>query len=119
MSGIEHLPIELLPHKYPFLLIDRVVEVEPGKRIVALKNISRNEPQFSGHFPDRPIMPGVLLCESMAQAGGMRRMPSTSTKQVRQAPAGSNRGSWQSVGISIPALWATSRIVSPGRISRP
>lgn len=71
MSGIEHLPIELLPHKYPFLLIDRVVEVEPGKRIVALKNISRNEPQFSGHFPDRPIMPGVLLCESMAQAGGM------------------------------------------------
>lgn len=71
MSGIEHLPIELLPHKYPFLLIDRVVEVEPGKRIVALKNITRNEPQFSGHFPDRPIMPGVLLCEAMAQAGGL------------------------------------------------
>ena len=71
MSGIEHLPIEMLPHKYPFLLIDKVVEVETGKRLVALKNITRNEPQFSGHFPDRPIMPGVLLCEAMAQAGGL------------------------------------------------
>ncbi len=71
MSGSEHLPIEMLPHKYPFLLIDRVVEVEVGKRLVALKNITRNEPQFSGHFPDRPIMPGVLLCEAMAQAGGL------------------------------------------------
>lgn len=62
---------EILPHRYPFLLVDRVVEVEPGKRIVALKNVTVNEPFFSGHFPGRPIMPGVLLCEAVAQAGGI------------------------------------------------
>ena len=71
MSGVKTSPVQLLPHRYPFLLIDRVVEIEPGKRIVAIKNITWNEPQFSGHFPDRPIMPGVLLCEAMAQAGGL------------------------------------------------
>lgn len=61
----------LLPHRYPFLLVDRVVEFEAGKRIVAVKNVTLNEPHFTGHFPDRPIMPGVLLCEAMAQAGGL------------------------------------------------
>ncbi|MFP6662953.1 MAG: acyl-ACP--UDP-N-acetylglucosamine O-acyltransferase [Deltaproteobacteria bacterium] len=71
MSDIKISPVQLLPHRYPFLLIDRVVEIEPGKRIVAIKNITRNEPQFTGHFPERPIMPGVLLCEAMAQAGGL------------------------------------------------
>ncbi len=60
-----------LPHRFPFLFVDRVVEVEPGRRLVALKSVTRNEPQFSGHFPDRPIMPGVLLCEALAQAGGL------------------------------------------------
>jgi UDP-N-acetylglucosamine acyltransferase len=60
-----------VPHRYPFLLVDRVVEFEPEKRIVAVKNVTWNEPQFVGHFPDRPIMPGVLICESMAQAGGL------------------------------------------------
>lgn len=71
MSGIEDIAPQLLPHRYPFLLIDRVSEMEPGKRLVAVKNITRNEPQFTGHFPERPIMPGVLLCEAMAQAGGL------------------------------------------------
>jgi len=61
----------LVPHRYPFLLVDRVVEFEADKRIVAIKNVTWNEPQFTGHFPDRPIMPGVLICESMAQAGGL------------------------------------------------
>ncbi len=61
----------LVPHRYPFLLIDRVVEFEPDRRIVAIKNVTWNEPQFTGHFPGRPIMPGVLICESMAQAGGL------------------------------------------------
>ncbi|VVM26437.1 3-hydroxyacyl-[acyl-carrier-protein] dehydratase, FabZ form (EC [uncultured Gammaproteobacteria bacterium] len=56
-----------LPHRYPFLLIDRVLEIEVGKSIVALKNISYNEPQFTGHFPEQPIMPGVLIIEAMAQ----------------------------------------------------
>ena len=62
--------MSLLPHRYPFLLIDRVVEMEPRKRIVAIKNITINEPQFQGHFPDYPIMPGVLMVEAIAQAGG-------------------------------------------------
>jgi 3-hydroxyacyl-[acyl-carrier-protein] dehydratase len=62
--------MSLLPHRYPFLLIDRVVEMEPRKRIVAIKNITINEPQFQGHFPGYPIMPGVLMVEAIAQAGG-------------------------------------------------
>ncbi len=61
----------LLPHRYPFLLVDRVVEFEADHRIVAVKNVTLNEPHFTGHFPERPIMPGVLLCEAMAQAGGL------------------------------------------------
>lgn len=60
-----------LPQRYPLLMIDRVLECEPGKRILALKNISSNEPQFLGHFPGRPIMPGVLILEAMAQASGI------------------------------------------------
>ncbi|MBF0123701.1 MAG: 3-hydroxyacyl-ACP dehydratase FabZ [Magnetococcales bacterium] len=60
-----------LPHRYPFLLIDRVVAVEPGQRIVAIKNVTFNEPHFTGHFPDHPVMPGVLILEAMAQAGAL------------------------------------------------
>src|SRR3982074_3650926 len=62
--------MSLLPHRYPFLLIDRVVEMERKTRIVAIKNITINEPQFQGHFPNFPIMPGVLMVEAIAQAGG-------------------------------------------------
>jgi 3-hydroxyacyl-[acyl-carrier-protein] dehydratase len=60
----------ILPHRYPFLLLDRVVDLERKQRIVALKNVSINEPFFAGHFPDMPIMPGVLIVEAIAQAGG-------------------------------------------------
>jgi 3-hydroxyacyl-[acyl-carrier-protein] dehydratase len=60
----------ILPHRYPFLLIDRVIEMERKTRIVAIKNVTANEPHFSGHFPDYPIMPAVLQVEAMAQAGG-------------------------------------------------
>ena len=60
-----------LPHRYPFLLIDRIVEFEPTKRLVAIKNVTINEPYFQGHFPGHPIMPGVLVVEAMAQAGGI------------------------------------------------
>ena len=63
--------LDHLPHRYPFLLIDRIRTVEPGKRIVALKNVTINEPFFQGHFPQRPIMPGVLILEAMAQAAGI------------------------------------------------
>lgn len=62
---------QLLPHRYPFLLVDRVVELEPHKRILAIKNVSINEPFFQGHFPGNPVMPGVLVVEAMAQAGGL------------------------------------------------
>ncbi|WP_206098400.1 MULTISPECIES: 3-hydroxyacyl-ACP dehydratase FabZ [Oleiagrimonas] len=61
---------ELLPHRYPFLLVDRVIELEPGERVVAIKNVSMNEPFFQGHFPNHPVMPGVLVIEAMAQAAG-------------------------------------------------
>ena len=63
--------LHLLPHRYPFLLVDRVVELDPHKRIRALKNVTFNEPYFQGHFPGRPVMPGVLVIEAMAQAGGL------------------------------------------------
>jgi 3-hydroxyacyl-[acyl-carrier-protein] dehydratase len=71
------LPLEaadimrIIPHRYPFLLIDRVVELEPGKHVVAIKSVTANEPQFTGHFPERPIMPGVLMVEALAQAGAV------------------------------------------------
>lgn len=63
--------LHLLPHRYPFLLVDRVIELEPDRRIRALKNVTFNEPYFQGHFPGRPVMPGVLVIEAMAQAGGL------------------------------------------------
>lgn len=61
---------QILPHRYPFLLIDRVIEIVRKQRIVAIKNVTINEPFFAGHFPNQPIMPGVLICEAIAQAGG-------------------------------------------------
>ena len=63
--------MELLPHRYPFLLVDRVVELENGKSLSAIKNVSINEPFFQGHFPGQPVMPGVLILEAMAQATGL------------------------------------------------
>jgi 3-hydroxyacyl-[acyl-carrier-protein] dehydratase len=74
------LPLEaadimrILPHRYPFLLVDRIVELEPGKRAVGLKQVTANEPHFTGHFPDRPIMPGVLMVEALAQTAGIAVM---------------------------------------------
>lgn len=64
----------VLPHRYPFLMVDRVLEIEPGKRIVAVKNVTINEPYFVGHFPGHPVMPGVLIIEGMAQAAGVLSM---------------------------------------------
>ena len=61
----------LLPHRYPFLLVDRVVEFEKDKRVLAYKNVTCNEPFFTGHFPGHPVMPGVLVVEALAQAGGL------------------------------------------------
>lgn len=77
--------LSILPHRYPILLVDRVEEMDPGKRIVAIKNVTFNEPFFQGHFPGRPIMPGVLMVEAMAQVGGVlaiRSNPETRDKLV-------------------------------------
>ena len=63
--------MKILPHRYPFLLIDKVLELEPGVRAVAIKNVTVNEPQFTGHWPGNPVMPGVLMLEAMAQVGGV------------------------------------------------
>ena len=72
--------MNLLPHRYPFLLVDRVLEMEEGKRIVSIKNVSINEPFFQGHFPGSPIMPGVLLIEAMAQTWGILVLSSAREK---------------------------------------
>jgi beta-hydroxyacyl-ACP dehydratase FabZ len=84
MIGINEI-MTYLPHRYPFLLIDRIVEFEENKRAVGIKNVTINEPFFQGHFPGHPIMPGVLLIEAMAQAGGVLALksdPDPSTKVI-------------------------------------
>lgn len=63
--------MNILPHRYPFLLVDRILELEPGVRAVGIKNVTANEPQFTGHWPENPVMPGVLMLEAMAQVGGI------------------------------------------------
>lgn len=76
----------LLPHRYPFLLVDRVISIELGKQIVAIKNVTINEPFFNGHFPGNPVMPGVLMIEAMAQAAALlayESIPSTDESKAR------------------------------------
>ena len=75
----------ILPHAYPFLLVDRIVEIEPGKRVVGIKNVTYNEPFFPGHFPGRPIMPGVLIVEAMAQTAGVLIFNSLPKEERREA----------------------------------
>lgn len=77
--------MSIIPHRYPFLLIDRVVEIELKKSIIGIKNVTANEPQFTGHFPTRPVMPGVLIIEAMAQLSAVlvaKSMESTDDKEV-------------------------------------
>lgn len=77
--------LKILPHRYPFLLVDRVVEVEGDRRLVALKNVSINEPFFEGHFPGAPVMPGVLTIEAMAQAGAILGLLHSKPEDVKNA----------------------------------
>ncbi|WP_199250672.1 3-hydroxyacyl-ACP dehydratase FabZ [[Phormidium] sp. ETS-05] len=88
VMGIEAIH-ELLPHRYPFALVDRIIEYVPGDRAVGLKNVTFNEPHFQGHFPGRPVMPGVLIVEAMAQVGGII------LSQLPDIP----RGLWMFAGI--------------------
>ena len=76
--------LDVIPHRYPMLLVDRILEVEPGKRIVGIKNVTINEPFFQGHFPGHPIMPGVLIIEAMAQVGGMLMMSMAGEEEVKR-----------------------------------
>jgi 3-hydroxyacyl-[acyl-carrier-protein] dehydratase len=75
----------MAPHAYPFLLVDRILELEPGKRIVGIKNVTYNEPFFPGHFPGRPIMPGVLIVEAMAQTAGVLIFNSLPKEEYKKA----------------------------------
>ncbi|ADE29520.1 3-hydroxyacyl-ACP dehydratase FabZ [Rickettsia prowazekii] len=77
--------MDLIPHRYPFLLVDRVLKIDPNKSIIGIKNVTVNEPQFTGHFPARPVMPGVLMVESMAQLAAIlvaKSLDSTKNKEV-------------------------------------
>jgi 3-hydroxyacyl-[acyl-carrier-protein] dehydratase len=78
-AGVETIQ-RFLPHRFPFLLVDRVLELEPGRRILAYKNVSINEAHFQGHFPTRAVMPGVLVIEAMAQAGGILTQVTSNTE---------------------------------------
>lgn len=77
--------LKILPHRYPLLLIDRILEIKPFEKIVALKNVTANEPHFMGHFPDNPLMPGVLLIEAMAQAGAILLLSSITDITINTA----------------------------------
>ena len=77
--------LKILPHRYPFLLVDRVIEVDGDRRLVALKNVSINEPFFEGHFPGAPVMPGVLTIEAMAQAGAIMGLLHTKPEDLKNA----------------------------------
>jgi len=83
MVGVTEIQ-EILPHRYPFLLVDRILEIELGKRVVGVKNVTINEPFFAGHFPGHPIMPGVLILEGMAQVGCFLLMRSLNLKGVKK-----------------------------------
>ncbi len=73
----------ILPHRYPFLLVDRIVDYTPGKRVVGLKNVTLNEPFFTGHFPGAPVMPGVLIVEAMAQTAGVMMLASLPDRETK------------------------------------
>lgn len=101
-----HEILRYLPHRYPFLLIDRVLEIEMGKSLVALKNVTMNEAFFVGHFPNKPVMPGVLILEAMAQAGGVLAYKSTGI-----SPGGGGNTLYYFAGIDNARF---RRVVEPG-----
>jgi 3-hydroxyacyl-[acyl-carrier-protein] dehydratase len=121
--GLPPLPWEaadimtILPHRYPFLLIDRVVEIDPGQRVVALRNVTANEPQFTGHFPGRPIMPGVLLVESLAQAGAVAVLSSSGNRGKLVLFAGIDECRFRRIVIPGDTLRLEITVEKLGRVS--
>jgi len=87
--------LQILPHRYPFLLVDRILELEPGRRAVGIKCVSANEPFFQGHFPGRPIMPGVLILEAMAQVGAVAVLSVPENRGKLALFAGADRVRWR------------------------
>lgn len=79
--------MDLLPHRFPFLLVDRIIELDPGRRAVGIKNVTYNEPFFQGHWPENPTMPGVLMLEAMAQVGGIMLLSSLNEGNVQNITA--------------------------------
>src|ERR1700742_2235019 len=116
--------MSLLPHRYPFLLIDRVIDMEPRTRIVAIKNVTINEPHFTGHFPDYPIMPGVLMVEAIAQAGGtllLNELPDRDQKlmvftSIENAPFRRPVTPGDQLRIEVTVLNWRSRVVKMGGV---
>ena len=107
----------ILPHRYPFLLIDRVVEIEPGQRVVAMRNVTANEPQFTGHFPGRPIMPGVLLVESLAQAGAVAVLSSPANRGKLVLFAGIDECRFRRIVVPGDTLRLEITVEKLGRVS--
>jgi 3-hydroxyacyl-[acyl-carrier-protein] dehydratase len=107
----------ILPHRYPFLLIDRVVEIDPGQRVVAIRNVTANEPQFTGHFPGRPIMPGVLLVESLAQAGAVAILSSPENRGKLVLFAGIDECRFRRIVVPGETLRLEITVEKVGRVS--
>ncbi len=87
--------LEILPHRYPFLMVDRILEIEGNKKIVGIKNVAHNEPYFQGHFPNLPTMPGVMIIEAMAQVGGIMLMRDRKGEDLVAYLAGVNSFRWK------------------------
>ncbi|MFP4497216.1 MAG: 3-hydroxyacyl-ACP dehydratase FabZ [Vulcanimicrobiota bacterium] len=90
-----HEILQILPHRYPFILVDKILELEDDKRAVGLKNVTINEPFFQGHFPELPTMPGVLIAEAAAQVGGIMLMASRRNQDLVPYLAGINKMRWR------------------------
>ena len=106
--------MDFLPHRYPFLLIDRVLEFEPQKSVVAIKNVTMNEPFFQGHFPGAPIMPGVLVIEAMAQAGAVLLLSELEDRHSKLAVfTGIDGAKLTGIEVDVPCPLVTITFTTP------